>query len=211
MLSIYVNDLKELSSAEEHCSRVYNKALEYTAKNKMKNKMQNSSDARESNNNVSGQNNSSGIDNENNSNTNASNATNKIIDYEDEKTTNDMLEIYLTLFRVMIDTITKRSSIHPTQKIPGTKIVNIEKSNEIDMRDNDVKDTNLNLNLNDVLNLAEKCHDRFDALSFLSLLPKNIPLCKTEKYLRMVLEFQNHKKRNLMVSFFLILRELKFL
>ena len=206
-----MSDLKELSSAEEHCSRVYNKALECTAKNKMKNKMQNSSDARESNNNVSGQNNSSGIDNENNSNTNASNATNKIIDYEDEKTTNDMLDIYLTLFRVMIDTITKRSSIHPTQKIPGTKIVNIEKSNEIDMRDNDVKDTNLNLNLNDVLNLAEKCHDRFDALSFLSLLPKNIPLCKTEKYLRMVLEFQNHKKRNLMVSFFLILRELKFL
>ena len=209
-----MNDLKELSSAEEHCSRVYNKALECTAKNKMKNKMQNSSDARESNNNVSGQNNGSSNDNETNSNTNASNATNKIVDHEDEKTTNDMLEIYLTLFRVMIDTITKRSSIHPTQKIPGNKIVNIEKSNETDMREeNDVKDTNLNLNLNlnDVLNLAEKCHDRFDALSFLSLLPKNIPLCKTEKYLRMVLEFQNHKKRNLMVSFFLILRELKFL
>lgn len=208
-----MNDLKELSSAEEHCSRVYNKALEHTANNKMKNKMQNSSDARESNNNVSGQNNCSSNDNENNSNTNASNATNKIIDYEDEKTTNDMLEIYLTLFRVMIDTITKRSSIHPTQKIPVTKIASKEKSNEIDMRENDVKDTNLNfnLNLNDVLNLAEKCHDRFDALSFLSLLPKNIPLCKTEKYLRMVLEFQNHKKRNLMVSFISILRELKSL
>lgn len=189
--------MKELSSAEEHCLRVYNKALENKEKMKMKNKM-----TSDSINNTIGQNNNVSNDNKNNSNSNTitNSATNNIIDNEgEEKNNNEMLNIYITLFKVMIDTISKGPGTRPTQQIPGAEIRNKDNHKENDVNE---KNSNSNLSLNDVLNLAEKCHDRFDALSFLSLLPKNIPLYKTEKYLRMVLEFENHKKRNLMVSTF---------
>jgi hypothetical protein len=56
-----------------------------------------------------------------------------------------------------------------------------------------------NFKLSDVIEVAERCHDKIDTIAFLSLLPKNIPLYQIEKYLRLVLEFGNHKKRNLMV------------
>lgn len=53
--------------------------------------------------------------------------------------------------------------------------------------------------IDDIIGVAERCHDKIDTIAFLSLLPKNIPLFQIEKYLRLVLEFGNHKKRNLMV------------
>lgn len=81
--------------------------------------------------------------------------------------------------------------------------------------DHDVKDTekteinaitklknnsnNGNFKIDDIIGVAERCHDKIDTIAFLSLLPKNIPLYQIEKYLRLVLEFGNHKKRNLMV------------
>ena len=56
-----------------------------------------------------------------------------------------------------------------------------------------------NFKIDDIIGVAERCHDKIDTIAFLSLLPKNIPLYQIEKYLRLVLEFGNHKKRNLMV------------
>ena len=71
------------------------------------------------------------------------------------------------------------------------------KTNEIDKSKNNLNIKNFKLS--DVIEVAERCHDKIDTIAFLSLLPKNIPLFQIEKYLRLVLEFGNHKKRNLMV------------
>ena len=72
-----------------------------------------------------------------------------------------------------------------------------EKSNKINKSKNNLNIKNFKLS--DAIEVAERCHDKIDTIAFLSLLPKNVPLFQIEKYLRIVLEFGNHKKRNLMV------------
>jgi hypothetical protein len=53
--------------------------------------------------------------------------------------------------------------------------------------------------LNTAVSLAEKYFDRFDSAEFLKLLPSKAPLVAVAKYLSIVIEFKNTKKRNLQV------------
>ena len=69
-----------------------------------------------------------------------------------------------------------------------------QKTNEMNKSKNNLNIKNFKLS--DVIEVAERCHDKIDTIAFLSLLPKTIPLFQIEKYLRLVLEFGNHKKRN---------------
>ena len=48
-------------------------------------------------------------------------------------------------------------------------------------------------------------------MAFLSLIPKNTPLFLVEKYFRSVIEYGNHKKRNLMVGQYLCVCSTSFL
>lgn len=51
-----------------------------------------------------------------------------------------------------------------------------------------------------VIKYAEKYFDRIDPTDVLELLPKNAPLAMMLKYLSMVFEAKNAKRRNLQVS-----------
>jgi hypothetical protein len=53
--------------------------------------------------------------------------------------------------------------------------------------------------LNTAIALAEKYFDRFESTQFLKLLPSKAPLAAVAKYLSIVIEFKNTKKRNLQV------------
>ena len=55
--------------------------------------------------------------------------------------------------------------------------------------------------LTTVVSLAERYFDRFDSASFLAMLPTKTPLALLAKYLNIIVEFNNTKKRNLQVIF----------
>ena len=56
-------------------------------------------------------------------------------------------------------------------------------------------------NLDLVLTLAERYHDRVDSLALLALLPEDMPLVKLQRYLGIVMEEMTFKKRNLQVRY----------
>jgi hypothetical protein len=50
------------------------------------------------------------------------------------------------------------------------------------------------------IELAEKYFDRFEASEFLAMLPREAPLSMLTKFLTLIIEFGNTKKRNLQVD-----------
>lgn len=55
------------------------------------------------------------------------------------------------------------------------------------------------ITLKQVIQLAEKYYDRLEAAAFLDLLPKTVTVANLTRYLQLVLEHENTKKRNLQV------------
>ena len=208
---MYVNRLRDLSLAENHCSRSYMKAMLRIQRRKIRadrgsgnssgsgsgggvgggndeNMAVNRCDTDNNNNNNNNSNNNNNNSNNNNSNNNDDTVCEAETDDDRDETNHQAeLSIYLTLLGVMLAALPPGSTGVGTGTGSGIDTI---KNNSID---------NSYFDINDVLKLAEKYHDKIDALSFLALLPKNIPLYKVEKYLRIALEFGKHKKRNLMV------------
>lgn len=59
-------------------------------------------------------------------------------------------------------------------------------------------------NLVSAIHLAEKYFDRFDSIAFLDLLPFNTPLSLISKYLAILIEFTENKKKNLQIVYQLL-------
>jgi hypothetical protein len=129
------------------------------------------------------------------------------------------VSIYLCLLKILLSSVASCKAV-PISVYGETKTLSSPSSTSstsnpplpLESNDNDTEkhksnenkklQSNLNIKnfkLSDVIEVAERCHDKIDTIAFLSILPKNIPLFQIEKYLRLVLEFGNHKKRNLMV------------
>lgn len=56
-----------------------------------------------------------------------------------------------------------------------------------------------------VIKLAEKYFDRFDPNALLEMLPPTTPVATLLRYMKIVMEYNNTKKRNLKVGLLLIL------
>jgi hypothetical protein len=59
-------------------------------------------------------------------------------------------------------------------------------------------------NLQAAIRLAEKYFDRFSSVAFLDLLPHDTPLSLLGKYLAIVIEFADNKKKNLQIVYQLL-------
>jgi Vacuolar sorting protein 39 domain 2 len=191
---MYVNRLRDLSLAENHCSRSYLKAMQRIQRRKIRaerGRVHGSSSGSGSgsgeNDEIMGSHSDADDNNDNDNNNNNAECDAETDDDRDEDNHQAELSIYLTLLGVMLSALP-----------PGSSGVGTGTTSVIDSVKNNPND-NSYFDINDVLKLAEKYHDKIDPLSFLAILPKNIPLYKVEKYLRIALEFGKHKKRNLMV------------
>jgi hypothetical protein len=191
---MYVNRLRDLSLAENHCSRSYLRAMQRIQRRKIRAERDRVNSGGSGSGIGSGGNdenmgghsdadNNNNINNDNNDNECETETDND----RDEDNHQAELSIYLTLLGVMLSALP-----------PGSSGVGTGTTSVIDSVKNNPNDNSF-FDINDVLKLAEKYHEKIDPLSFLAILPKNIPLYKVEKYLRIALEFGKHKKRNLMV------------
>jgi hypothetical protein len=188
---MYVNRLRDLSLAENHCSRSYLKAMQRIQRRKIRAERgsgHSSGSGSGGNGENTGSQGDADYNDDNNNYVNNAECEAETEDDRDEDNHQAELSIYLTLLEVML------SALPPGSAGVGTGTTSGIDSVKINPNDNTYFD------INDVLKLAEKYHDKIDPLSFLATLPKNIPLCKVEKYLRIALEFGKHKKRNLMVG-----------
>ena len=213
-MSIYVEQLRDLKSAEDYCDRIYSNAKDdINNEDNNNNDIGNNYDENNDNNN-----NNSNSDNNNYDNINGNDKNNDVIDKnikmreqckERRRDAKADLGVYLSLLEIMIRSIpaTSSSSSPPfcSEKIKINNNYNNDNSSD-KLKENTKTDPNENLffEFNEVIKLAERCHDKIDAFAFLSLIPKTLPLFMIEKYLRIVIEYGNHKKRNLMVNYFSI-------
>ena len=186
VLHIYVDKLRDLRIAEAYCERIYHHAKVEQIRQKND---QNNNNCNNSNNN-------------NNSNhNNHNNHKSKNNDFSGD------FGVYLLLLEEMLSSI-------PSNKTVNTKTVNSKTVNETynspkssPGKNNENESGHRNdfesnyFDFQDVMLLAERSHDRINVQSFLALIPKSTPMYLIEKYLRTVIEYGNHKKRNLMVSF----------
>ena len=218
VLNIYINQLGDLDLAERHCSRVYTNATSHALETKSGDIKEiakdgvRSSDYADSSNHTRGKKGNSGMGGE---------------DEGAGVSSEGDISIYLCLLKILLTSVASRepvqisvlgemktSSFPPSSSSPSsptTSSSNVQQ--QVDDRDdkeiekieinaiNKLKSNQniKNFKVDDVIEVAERCHDKIDTIAFLSFLPKNIPLFQIEKYLRLVLEFGNHKKRNLMV------------
>ena len=161
----------------------------------------------------------SDVRNSNDDNTNNNEAKDRNNDGtdRDRERCRDSGGVYLFMLDIMIDFITKSSSFSSSFSSSSSSIADgsVEKNSYNDMNaknenkngnksgNNEVtknSDTKIFIDFSDVIKLAEKCHQKINTQSFLSLVPPTLPLYMIEKYLRIVIENENHKKRNLMVK-----------
>lgn len=227
-MNIYINQLGNLDLAEEHCSRVHAHAISCALEKKngvvkgIARDEVRTSDNADSNNHTGRRNgNPQGIGGEEEGvGAGAAIGVNSAGD----------VSIYLSLLKILLSGVASCKpipiSVHDKMKTllspPSSSSSSSSSSTSSTLLlpqaadDHDIKGTEkieinaitklnknsniINFKIDDIIGVAERCHDKIDTIAFLSLLPKNIPLFQIEKYLRLVLEFGNHKKRNLMVS-----------
>ena len=161
----------------------------------------------------------SDVRNANDDNTNNNEANDRNNDGTDRgrERCRDSEGVYLFMLDIMIDFITKSSSFSSSFSSSSNSMADgsVEKNsyNDINAKNENKNgnksgnneftknsDTKIFIDFSDVIKLAEKCHQKINTQSFLSLVPPTLPLYMIEKYLRIVIENENHKKRNLMVK-----------
>ncbi len=94
-------------------------------------------------------------------------------------------EIYLVMFKVILESVPDAS-----QGAEGSSIQEVVAAGEAQLR----------RSLETVVKLAERYFERFDPNALLELLPPATPVATVLRYLRVVMEYSNTRKRNLQVS-----------
>jgi hypothetical protein len=97
-------------------------------------------------------------------------------------------DIYLTLFKVLLDTESEDTAL--------------ESSGSAHLKSGLMTGS---ATMKVVIALAETYFDRFDASAFMDLLPPSTPVQSLLRFLQIVIEFNNTKKRNLKVCMYLTL------
>ena len=202
-MSIYVIQLKDMKNAEKYCDRIYNRKMN-DGRNHIHDNNNNHDDCYKNNNNVMDRNND-GTE-------------------RDKERGTDPEGVYLFLLEIMMEFINKSTSSLSTSlstfsstssMTDGSEEKNNfnkfkaenENKNENQSGNNEFTEnsnTNIFIDYSDVIKIAEKYHHRINTQSFLSLVPPTLPLYMMEKYLRIVIEYESHKKRNLMVKFLFV-------